>query len=134
MSHHSSVPEHWQFKPGVLGLIPSNRWPFHFPLFSSHDIRYLINLMDLASKNNVILLDAQSTEHSWTRFLETLPLMQSTIDCLILGRFSKACTLLLDWQGGRTFPSHTTPFSTKGMGFTCSLVPSPPPQLSSLAV
>ena len=35
---HSSVAEHWLHKPGVLGSIPSGCWPFHFPLFSPHNI------------------------------------------------------------------------------------------------
>ena len=46
-SCRSSVAEHWQLKPGVLVLIPSDCQPFHFPLFSpqkhlnfSLDLRY----------------------------------------------------------------------------------------------
>ena len=35
---HSSVAEHWLHKPGVLGLIPGDCQPFHFPLFSPHNI------------------------------------------------------------------------------------------------
>ena len=34
----SSVAEHWLHKPGVLGSIPGDCWPFHFPLFSPHNI------------------------------------------------------------------------------------------------
>ena len=32
-SCHSSVAEHWLHKPGVLGSIPGNCWPFHFLYF-----------------------------------------------------------------------------------------------------
>ena len=32
---HSSVAEYWQHKPGVLGSIPGDFRPFHFPLFLS---------------------------------------------------------------------------------------------------
>ena len=34
----SSVAEHWLHKPGVLGSIPGGCRPFHFPLFSPHNI------------------------------------------------------------------------------------------------
>ena len=34
----SSVAEHWPHKPGVLGSIPGGCRPFHFPLFSPHNI------------------------------------------------------------------------------------------------
>ena len=30
-SSHSSEAEHWLYKPGVLGSIPSSCRPFHFP-------------------------------------------------------------------------------------------------------
>ena len=32
-----SVAEHWQLKPGTLGLTPGDCWLFHFLLFSPHD-------------------------------------------------------------------------------------------------
>ena len=35
----SSVAEHWLYKPGVLGLIPGDCRPFHFPLSSPHNIK-----------------------------------------------------------------------------------------------
>ena len=35
----SSVAEHWLHKPGVLGSIPGDYWPFHFPQFSPHNIK-----------------------------------------------------------------------------------------------
>ena len=34
----SSVAEHWLHKPGVLGLIPGDCRPFHFPVFLPHNI------------------------------------------------------------------------------------------------
>ena len=37
-SCRSSVAEHWVHKPGILGLISDDCWPFHFPLFSSQHI------------------------------------------------------------------------------------------------
>ena len=33
-----SVTEHWMHKPGVLDSTPGDCWPFHFPLFSPHNI------------------------------------------------------------------------------------------------
>ena len=38
----SSVAEHWLHKPGVLGSIPSDCRPFHFPLFSPQNKDILI--------------------------------------------------------------------------------------------
>ena len=34
----AQVTEHWLHKPGVLGSIPSDCWPFHFPLFLPQNI------------------------------------------------------------------------------------------------
>ena len=39
---HGSVTEHWLHKPGVLGSIPGDCRPFHFPLFRLK--KYIISL------------------------------------------------------------------------------------------
>ena len=43
----SSVVEHWQVKPGVLGWIPSDCWLFHFPLFASPKIKMYLFLAEV---------------------------------------------------------------------------------------
>ena len=59
-SCHSSVGEHWLYKPGVLGLIHGDYWSSNFPLFllQSH-LKFFLAYLFLSTGYLVIMCNVQ---------------------------------------------------------------------------
>ena len=59
-SCHSSVREHWLYKPGVLGLIHGDYWSSNFPLFllQSH-LKFFLAYLFLSTGYLVIMCNVQ---------------------------------------------------------------------------